>query len=214
MERIIALLIGYAFGLIQAGYLVGRFYKIDIRKEGSGNSGATNTARVLGLKAGLVTVLMDVIKCIGAIVLTYSIFSDQEGVQLIALYAGFGVTLGHNFPFYMNFKGGKGIAAMGAILIIMAFYNSPWILLIPLAMFLLAILFTRFVSLGSLMASFVFLLVVIALGEQGVFELNRNALLEMYGLVVALVALAWWRHIDNIKRLINGEENQFGSSSM
>ena len=212
MERIIALLIGYAFGLIQAGFLVGKFHKIDIRKEGSGNSGATNTARVLGLKAGVITVLIDVAKCIGAIVLVRVIFQGQDGLQLLAMYTGLGVTLGHNFPFYMKFKGGKGIAAMGGILITMAIFDNPWVLIIPLAMFVLAVLFTRYVSLGSLMASFVFLLAIISLGEQSAFELDRANLMEMYGLVCVLVGLAWCRHIDNVKRLIKGEENQFGSS--
>jgi len=212
MERIIVLLIGYGFGLIQAGYLVGKFHKVDIRKEGSGNSGATNTARVLGLKAGLVTVFIDAAKCIVAIILVRSFFQDHESVQLLAMYTGLGVTVGHNFPFYMKFKGGKGIAAMGGLLITMGIFDNPWILLIPLAMLVLAVTFTRFVSVGSLMASFVFLLVVIALGEQGAFDLSRGNLLEMYGLVFALVGLAWCRHIDNIKRLIKGEENQFGSS--
>ena len=112
MERIICLVIGYACGLLQSGYLVGKMHHIDIRKAGSGNSGSTNALRVMGLKAGLMTFAGDVLKCFAALLIVRAIYHGSNILPLLMMYAGAGVTLGHNFPFYMNFKGGKGIAVM------------------------------------------------------------------------------------------------------
>ena len=117
--RILCLIIGYGFGLIQAGYLIGRIYNIDIRQKGSGNSGTTNAMRVLGVKAGLATFFIDALKCVVAILLVRLIWGGEEVFMLLAVYTGLGVTLGHNFPFYMNYKGGKGIAAMSGLVIIL-----------------------------------------------------------------------------------------------
>ena len=114
MERIICLVIGYACGLLQSGYLVGKMHHIDIRKAGSGNSGSTNALRVMGLKAGLMTFAGDVLKCFAAVLIVRAIYHGSNILPLLMMYAGAGVTLGHNFPFYMNFKGGKGIAVMAA----------------------------------------------------------------------------------------------------
>ena len=110
MERLICLAIGYVCGLFQTGYLVGRMSHVDIRKKGSGNAGTTNALRVLGWKAGLMTFAGDVIKCVAAFLIVRFMYQGNDSLPLLALYAGAGVTLGHNFPFYMNFKGGKGIA--------------------------------------------------------------------------------------------------------
>lgn len=105
MERIICLVIGYACGLLQSGYLVGKMHHIDIRKAGSGNSGSTNALRVMGLKAGLMTFAGDVLKCFAAVLIVRAIYHGSNILPLLMMYAGAGVTLGHNFPFYMNFKG-------------------------------------------------------------------------------------------------------------
>ena len=117
MERIICLVIGYACGLLQSGYLVGKMHHIDIRKAGSGNSGSTNALRVMGLKAGLMTFAGDVLKCFAAVLIVRAIYHGSNILPLLMMYAGAGVTLGHNFPFYMNFKGGKGIAVMAALVV-------------------------------------------------------------------------------------------------
>lgn len=108
MERLICVAIGYAFGLIQSGYLYGRINHIDIRQHGSGNAGSTNVLRVMGTKAGAVVFLGDFFKAVAAICLVRVLFaSGSDSVDLLALYAGLGVTLGHNFPFYLRFKGGR-----------------------------------------------------------------------------------------------------------
>ena len=114
--RGICLVVGYLFGMIQTAYIYGRLHGIDIREHGSGNAGTTNTLRVLGKKAGLVVFLGDLAKTIipvltvGFIIRAY-LPDYTDYVFLLRLYTGFGAILGHNFPFYLGFKGGKGIAA-------------------------------------------------------------------------------------------------------
>lgn len=104
MERIICLVIGYIFGLFQTGYIVGKLHHIDIRQQGSGNAGSTNAVRVMGWKAGLCTFAGDVLKCVLAICLTRYIYRDTAYAPMLAMYAGVGATLGHNFPFYLSLK--------------------------------------------------------------------------------------------------------------
>ena len=105
MERIICLAIGYVCGLLQSGYLVGKLHHIDIRKSGSGNAGSTNALRVMGWKAGLMTFAGDVLKCFAAVLIVRGLYHGSNCLALLMMYAGAGVTLGHNFPFYMKFKG-------------------------------------------------------------------------------------------------------------
>ena len=157
MERLICLVIGYLCGLLQTGYLVGKMNHIDIRQKGSGNAGSTNALRVLGWKAGLMTFAGDVLKCVIAILLVRYLYRGSECLPLLAMYAGVGATLGHNFPFYFIFKGGKGIAVLAGLVI----STKVWMALIPLAAFLIAVLFTRYISLGSLLASSMFFLEVV-----------------------------------------------------
>ena len=207
MERLICLVIGYVCGLLQTGYLVGRMNHIDIRKEGSGNAGSTNAVRVMGWKAGAITFAGDVLKCVAAVVIARVLFKDSEGVPLLAMYAGMGATLGHNFPFYLKFKGGKGIAVLAGLVV-----STGWELVpIPLAAFLIAVLMTRYISLGSLLASSMFFLEVVAFGQLGWFHMSFNYRIELYVLTGILMILAWVRHKDNIKRLMAGKENRFGS---
>ena len=212
--RILCIIIGYGFGLIQAGFLIGRIYNVDIRKKGSGNSGTTNAMRVLGVKAGLATFFIDALKCVVAILLVRLIWGGDEAFMLLAVYTGFGVTLGHNFPFYMNYKGGKGIAAMSGLVIILGVLTSPWILIVPAFAFFSCAILTRFVSLGSLQVSVLFLFMMIFYGQMGGFEyLTDEYRMELYIVVFLLAALAWFRHLDNIKRLFRGEENRFGTKN-
>lgn len=207
MERLICLVIGYVFGLLQTGYLVGKLNHIDIRKEGSGNAGSTNAVRVMGWKAGLMTFAGDVLKCVLAIFLVRYLYRGSEYLPLLAMYAGMGATLGHNFPFYLKFKGGKGIAVLAGLVV----STNPAMVPIPLAAFLIAVIFSRYVSLGSLLASTMFFIEVVTFGQYGLFKMAAPYLYEMYILVLLLTILAWYRHKENIKRLLAGEENRFGS---
>ena len=207
MERIICLIIGYAFGLFQTGYFVGKLNHVDIRKTGSGNSGSTNALRVLGVKAGLMTFVGDVLKCVLSILLVRQIFSGSDCLPLLAMYTGAGATLGHNYPFYLKFKGGKGIAVLAGLVVSTGFLLVP----VPLAAFLIAVIFTRYVSLGSLLAATMFFLEIVLFGVQGNLDLGAKYLPELYLLAGVIMALAWIRHRENIKRLLAGEENRFGS---
>lgn len=207
MERIICLAIGYICGLLQTGYLVGKMNHVDIRKEGSGNAGSTNALRVMGWKAGAMTFAGDVIKCLAAVLIARYLYRDTEYVPLLAMYAGLGATLGHNFPFYLKFKGGKGIAVLAGLVLATGFVMVP----IPLTAFLIAVLLTRYVSLGSLLASSMFFLEVLFYGQLGGFDMAFRYRMELYVLVFLLMVLAWVRHKENIKRLLAGTENPFRS---
>jgi glycerol-3-phosphate acyltransferase PlsY len=130
------------------------------------------------------------------------------------MYAGAGVTLGHNFPFYMKFKGGKGIAVMAALTVSNCFWHLPYSVLmffITLAFFAVPVAVTRYISLGSLLAYAAFFIEMVVFGQLGWFGMEQAYLYELYILVFLLTALAWWRHRANIRRLLNGTENKFGS---
>jgi len=211
IERILCLVIGYCFGLIQCGYILGKLNGLDIRQHGSGNSGATNTLRVLGTKAGILVLLLDALKCILAVVLTYFIFATkQPELKLIfKFYTAFGVILGHNFPFWLNFKGGKGISATAGLIITM----GPLWVVINLLVFALSFLTTHFVSLGSLMIYGAFLVEVIICGQCGWFNtadviVPQAVLNEVYIVLLLMTIMAYWRHRKNIVRLIKHEESK------
>ena len=149
VERIIALLIGYGFGLFQTAYFYGKAHGIDIRQYGSGNSGTTNALRVLGTKAGLIVFAGDCLKCIAAVWIVRLAFGPSHGdiIYLLCLYTGAGAILGHNYPFYMGFKGGKGIAATAGM--ILSFH--PYFIIMGVVLFFGTFLTTHLVSLGSLL---------------------------------------------------------------
>lgn len=121
-DIILCLFIGYIFGCFQTGYIYGKCHGIDIRQYGSGNAGTTNTLRVLGKKAGYITYLGDALKAIIAIVLVEHLVYGRFLVpsmsfQLLLAYTGLGVAFGHNYPFYLKFKGGKGIAVTSGVML-------------------------------------------------------------------------------------------------
>lgn len=205
-ERLICLAVGYVFGLLQTGYLVGKMHHIDIRQKGSGNAGSTNALRVMGWKAGGMTFAGDVLKCVAAVVVVRILFRDSDCVPLLAMYAGAGATLGHNFPFYLHFKGGKGIAVLAGLVV----SSGPVMVPIPLLSFLIPVLLTRYISVGSLMAYVMFFAEVIFYGQMGGLDMAPPYRIELYVLVFLLMALAWYRHKENIKRLLSGTENKFG----
>ena len=193
MERLICLAIGYVCGLFQTGYIVGEMSHVDIRKKGSGNAGTTNALRVLGWKAGILTFAGDVIKCIVAFLVVFFMYRGSDCRPLLTLYAGAGVTLGHNFPFYMNFKGGKGIAVMAGLVVVNSFWHLPVsLLLIPvtLACFLVPVIVTRYISVGSLAAYTVFLIEMILMGQTGWFDMREAYCYELYVILGLMTALA------------------------
>ncbi len=196
MERIICLLIGYVFGLFQTAYFYGKAHGMDIRTRGSGNAGTTNALRVFGTKAGLIVFAGDCLKCILAVCIVRALFgkTHPDTIYLLCLYTGTGAILGHNFPFYMNFKGGKGIAATAGM--VLSFH--PYFIPMGVILFFGAFLTTHYVSLGSLLVYAGLMIEMVICGQ----------LLEMYALTAFLTIMAYWKHRENIKRLLHGEERK------
>ena len=204
MERIICLVIGYAFGLFQTAYFYGKAHGIDIRQHGSGNSGTTNALRVLGTKAGLIVFAGDCIKCILAVCVARLIYGGNEAVYLFCLYAATGAILGHNFPFYMGFKGGKGIAATAGLILSIHPYFIPMGVILFFGTFIL----THYVSLGSLLVYAGLITEMVILGQLGVFGLTQVQLYELYAVTAFLTVMAYWKHKDTIVRLVKGNERK------
>jgi len=214
IERIVCIFIGYFIGaVIQAGYWIGRFSNIDIRNYGSGNAGTTNVMRNLGKKAGLITYACDMLKVILSDVIIHFIFGDNfNNEMLLFLYSGLGVVLGHNFPFYLKFKGGKGIAATsGVVISLLLFPKHCWLFtLIGLLLFVLVTYFSKYVSLGSLIGITGWFLQFCLWFFIGWLPLSFNDGLEGCVIVFIITVLGFIRHHSNIVRLINGTERKIG----
>ncbi|MBS6729608.1 MAG: glycerol-3-phosphate 1-O-acyltransferase PlsY [Lachnospiraceae bacterium oral taxon 082] len=207
MLRILLLIIGYFIGNIETGYIFGKIHKMDIRNYGSGNAGATNTLRVLGAKAGLVVFLGDFCKSLIPCLVVRFIFRDNVSLSYIyMLYIGLGVVLGHNFPFYLGFKGGKGVASTAGIILAL----DIRIAVVCLIVFIITVAITRYVSLGSIFVMFILIgmshfLVKFSYGfGEGASPMEFRLLTAAVGL------LSIFMHRANIKRLLGGTENKIG----
>lgn len=206
MERLISLAIGYVLGMIQTAFIYGKMNGIDIREHGSGNAGTTNTLRVLGKKAGLIVFIFDVLKAILAIVAVRLIYSDShpDMMPLLSLYAGAGAILGHNFPFYLKFRGGKGIAATAGL--ILAF---DWrFTIVGVIVFFSIFFITHYVSLGSLLVYVAFMTELIIFGQFNLFHIAQPLIYELYAVGAFLAIMAFVKHRANIVRLLHGEERK------
>ncbi len=201
VKILMCLIIGYFFGNITVSYIVGKVNDIDIRNYGSGNAGATNVARVLGKKEAIITFFGDALKAVFAIWLIRLVLypADDLGIVL-ELFTGIGVVIGHNYPFWLDGKGGKGIAATGGIM-----FALDWRLaLVAFITFILIVVITKYVSVGSL--TITFLLPVWLM-------INYIEQPQVYLLGWVFVVFAFFRHKENIKRLINGNENKIGQKT-
>lgn len=204
MFRLICLFIGYCFGCIQTAYLLGRFFaKIDIREHGSGNSGATNVLRVMGTKMGILVFAVDIIKAVLGYLVCSLIFGGigtfynggSELSYLPGIYGGIGVILGHNFPFFLGFKGGKGSASgIGVILA-----TDIRVALISYIVGIITLATSKYMSLASLILWVGFV--------SGLVFFRFN--IEIIGLGVFMLLLSAYQHRGNIKRLLKGEERKF-----
>lgn len=206
MERLLCVVIGYLFGLIQTGYIYGKIKNIDIRKHGSGNAGTTNALRTLGWKAGVITFIGDCLKCVVAVTVVQFLFIQDPCQLLYSMYAGLGAVLGHNFPFYLKFKGGKGIASTAGLILAV----DPMMFLIVAVVFIGIVLITQYVSLASIVIMVLFVIMVVIKGQSGMLFLPNidKYLYEYYAIAIVLALLAIWRHRANIQRLLNGTENK------
>lgn len=207
MVRVLLVLIGYVFGLFQTGYLYGKLVNRDLRKEGSGNTGATNALRVMGWKAALIVFFFDALKAFIPVFAVKMIFKDDPYRYVYAMYTALGVILGNDFPFYLKFKGGKGVAATAGWGLAI---NAPYAL-ICIGIFFLVSVITRYVSVGTLtVCVFIVGLFMLWVFKGWIPIPFIPARIETFVLVILLEILMVWRHKDNIKRLIRGEENRFG----
>ncbi len=199
LNVLVCLIFGYAFGCFSTGYFVGKMHKIDdIRKYGSGNVGTTNALRTMGVKAGILTFLGDALKAIFAVLIAKYIFKDMEvdNKLILSLIAGFGAVLGHNFPFHLKFKGGKGIAVTAGVMLAFdwKFGLTAFLIFVSISAI------TKYVSLASLLLSLAFPICMI------IFYENFMLLL----LSICFTILAFVRHKDNIKRLLSKTERKLG----
>lgn len=206
MERLVCLAIGYICGLFQTSYIIGRIYKTDIREHGSGNAGTTNALRTFGKKAGALTLLGDCLKCVIAIVIVRSVFQKSAGdiLPLLSLYGAAGCILGHNFPFYLNFRGGKGVAA--SVGLVIAF---DWrIFVIGAVVFFSLFFLTHYVSLCSVCSYIAALILLIIFGQMGDYGMDPRHTMELYIIMGMLTLLALYKHRSNISRLLHGTESK------
>ena len=197
IKMLVILILSYMIGSISSSIIISKVMTgEDIRKHGSGNAGATNALRVLGKKGGILTLLGDVVKTVAAIFIAKLILNNDISVYV----AGIGAVLGHNYPLWFGFKGGKGIAvSITAIL-----FADIRIGLIVLVFSLLIMIFTKYVSLGSVLGAV--LCIVLSL----IFRWD-NKYYILFTVIVGVLAV--YRHKANIVRLLKGEENKLGSKN-
>ncbi|MHB2148349.1 glycerol-3-phosphate 1-O-acyltransferase PlsY [Calditrichota bacterium LG25] len=196
------ILISYLLGSFPTAIIAGRLLKkIDIREHGSGNAGATNVFRVLGWKAALAVLFIDMIKGFVPVFYLAPAFSPSSDLVIyFQLIGAIAAILGHMYTIFAGFKGGKGVGTSAGAFLGLA----PLPLLLALLTFIVVVSLTRYVSLGSLIASLVF--VVILLLQRFAFQMEIPSVL--LGISVVIVALIWYAHRSNIKRLLQGNENR------
>lgn len=201
LQIVVCLVLGYIVGSFSTGYIMGLMNHVDIREMGSGNAGTTNAFRTLGKKAGVITLVGDMLKAILVVLLVrFVIYKDIDYVKLLELICGFGCVLGHNFPVWLKFHGGKGIAVTAGVFIAI----DPWILPVGLPLFAILVLTTKYVSVGSLAVLTLF----------PIWNAIRFTAEPYYAWIVIVscmyTVMAFIQHRQNIKRLMNGTENKIG----
>lgn len=194
MLEILAIVISYLVGSISFSIVIAKLFKgIDIRNHGSGNAGATNTLRVLGIGPAILVLALDLLKGMGSVALAWLV-SDQDWLPVVC---GLAAIAGHNWPIWFKFKGGKGIATAIGVLSILAFIPA----LIAGIIAILSIVFTRYVSLGSLIFTLLTPIFVLLL------QFNWPTFIG----TLIICIFAFIRHRSNIVKLMNGTENKLGS---
>lgn len=205
IQIIIGLLLSYLLGSIPASVWVGKvFYKIDIREHGSGNAGATNTVRILGYKAGIPVMIFDIAKGWFPVFAVSHLLKWEfplSSMAYIQIAFGIAAVIGHVFPIYIGFRGGKGVGTFAGV----AVGLFPYAFLSSLAVFIIVVYITRYVSLGSIAAAIAFPIFLIL-----VFE---NYSVPLIGLGVFASVFIIFTHRKNIQKLLNGTENKFTGKS-
>lgn len=196
-----AVLLAYIAGSIPSAVWAGKlFHGIDVREHGSGNAGATNTVRVLGWKTGIPVLFFDLFKgWLAAMLPEFLKAADGGTEQMMALQIACGIAaiLGHIFPLFAGFRGGKGVATTFGVLLAL----HPWMTLICAGIFLVVLLISGYVSLGSMTAAVMFPVLLMTAFD------TPSLLFKIFSVVVAVAIVV--THKENIGRLIRGEENRF-----
>lgn len=200
MNELLLIILAYLIGSVPTSVWVSRyFFDIDIRDYGSGNPGATNTYRVLGPKWGTIVMTIDMLKGIAAVKLAFLLPEySVNGVNFQNLQTGLGLAavIGHIFPIWADFRGGKGVATLFGLVLGV----SPWTALSCVGVFMLVLYLTRFVSLSSILASIAFPVFILV-----IFNVE-NPIYRIFAIAVALMVLL--THQKNIGRLLRGSENK------
>ncbi|PRX31003.1 glycerol-3-phosphate acyltransferase PlsY [Orenia metallireducens] len=192
IKEVLVMLFAYLLGSIPFALLVVKLVKgVDIREYGSGNVGATNAFRILGLGLGISVALLDIGKGFIAVAVARHFFADQP---LLLLIAGLLSIAGHNWPIFLKFKGGKGVATSVGVLISL----SPKTILFAFFIWMIVILTTQYVSLASIIAAIVIPILMYLFGQETIFII----------LAVLIAIFVIYRHQSNIKRLLAGTENK------
>lgn len=199
LSNILFLIGAYLLGSIPTAVWIGKFfYNIDVREYGSGNAGATNTFRVLGKKAGIPVLLIDVLKGFAAVCLAYLSDYSPNSNQMINLQLVLGIAslVGHIFPIFASFRGGKGIATLLGIILAV----HPYAAFCAIGIFIVVLLISSYVSLSSMTAALCFPVIVI-----GVFKTTAPSLI-IFSILIAIMVLI--THQKNIERLLRKEESK------
>ena len=200
MNELLLIVLAYLIGSIPSSVWVSKyFFEIDIREYGSGNAGATNTYRVLGPKWGTIVMIADMVKGIIAVKLALLLpeyFDSDTRLQTLQIGLGLAAVVGHIFPIWADFRGGKGVATLFGIVLGI----SPWTALSCVGVFLLVLYLTRFVSLSSILASIAFPVFILV-----IFNVD-NHVYRVFAIAVALMVLL--THQKNIGRLLKGVESK------
>lgn len=206
-EGIIVAVIAYLFGSFPTAIIAGRLLKkIDIREHGSGNAGATNVVRILGWKAGLLVLLIDMLKGFAPVYwFTAIIVGANEYLIYYQILAAIMAIVGHIWTIFAGFKGGKGVGTAAGVFMGLA----PLALSLALIIFVIIVAVTKYVSLGSLLASLS--LGIVLYIQRFIFNQDIPDVLLIVGSII--VSLIWVAHISNIKRLLSGTENKISFSS-
>jgi len=204
IELIVKFLAAYLIGNIMGGQVVGRIRGgIDLRAVGSGNIGATNALRTQGKLFALAVLLIDVFKGVAAVLFVPALQWQWAGElkwnpDWEGYLCGVAVTLGHCYPFYYGFKGGKGVATLAGVFGTLLPWALPWML----GSFALAILLTGYASLATLTATVMAMFYVACVGPEGMFS-------RAGAFTVVMALLVFWKHRENVVRLLRGEEHCF-----
>ena len=193
-------IISYLIGSINCSILISKIFKSDVRESGSGNAGATNMLRAFGPAIGVITMLGDFLKTLIPLIATRIVFKDQDYWQAMVAFSGFCCSMGHAYPIYFGFRGGKAVTVVAMVLLVV-----DWrCFVVGVSLFVLTVALTRYVSLGSMIGGLSGP-VTLAIVHYNDLQKNLLAILCLFALAIMVILL----HYENVRRLVKGTERKF-----